>query len=321
MGELRFDDRVIVITGGGRGIGFAYAREFAARGAHIVINDSGSSVGGAGSDPSVADAAVKHIRDAGGTAFANTESVATADGAEAVIHAALGAFGRLDVVIANAGIVAHSDFPSTDPSEFTRHLEVHLVGSFNVCRAAWPHFVASSYGRIVMTTSAAIFGRPDLVAYGSAKAGIVGLTRSLAAAGEADGIKVNAVAPQAFSRMVEAARKAGRAGTSGQTESDPGENRPEYTIFPLTAVLAHEACPGNGEIYSAGRGRVARIFLAETPGHFAPDLTPESVLANWHTVESEHGYTVPRDARDYGARLRRRLDDLRGSLTAPPSAA
>ena len=208
--ELRFDDRVAVVTGAGHGLGRAYALLLAARGAQVVVNDLGGALDGTGSDESAAGAVVAEIEAAGGTAAPCATDVASEDGASAVVATALERFGRVDVVIANAGIVRFTPFPETTLDGFRRHLDVHVVGSFLVANAAWPHLAEQGYGRIVLATSNGVHGAPGLAAYGAAKGALIGLMRTLAVEGTEVGIKANAIAPWAVTRMVEHARALNR---------------------------------------------------------------------------------------------------------------
>ena len=205
-------------------------------------------MGGEGTDAGPASAVAAEIVEAGGSAVADTSDVATVEGGQALVDAAVDGFGRIDVLVNNAGIMRWAGFPEVDEEALDAHLAVHVGGSFNTARAAWPHMVEQGYGRIVMTTSSGVFGLPNNLAYATAKGGIIGMTRSLTAAGAAHGIKVNVIAPGAFTRM------AGR-----------GEETPEMSpdlVAPMVAFLAHEDCPVSGEIYSAGFGRFARLFIA-----------------------------------------------------------
>jgi NAD(P)-dependent dehydrogenase (short-subunit alcohol dehydrogenase family) len=282
--EFRFDDRVAVITGGGRGVGRGYARLLAARGARVVVNDLGASVGGSGVDAGPAGSVVAEIVAAGGEAVADGSDVATLAGAQALIDSAVERFGRIDVLVANAGIVRWAGFPEADEENLAAHLAVHVGGSFHTARAAWPHMVDQGYGRIVLTTSSGIFGLPNNTSYATAKAGIVGLARSLATAGAPHGVRVNLIAPAAMTRM------AGRADDAG--DDDP---MAPHLVAPLVAFLAHEDCPVTGEIYAAGGGRFARMFIGLAPGYAGPDATVEDVAAHWAEINDTEGYTVPAD--------------------------
>ncbi|HTL84561.1 MAG TPA: SDR family NAD(P)-dependent oxidoreductase [Acidimicrobiia bacterium] len=273
-----------MVTGAGRGIGRAYALLLATRGARVVVNDLGGSVEGDGADAGPASGVAEEIADAGGAAIADTNDVSSTAGANALVDSALNAFGRVDVVINNAGIMRWAGMPDVNREHLRRHLAVHVGGSFNMARAAWPHMTQQGYGRIVMTASTGMFGLPENISYATAKAGVVGLTRSLAAAGARHGIKVNAIAPVAATRM-------------GGDVNDR-QVAPEL-VAPMAAFLAHEGCPANGEIYEAGAGRFARIFIASTVGYVGSDATIEDLAAHWDVVNEEPGYYVPADLTDW----------------------
>jgi NAD(P)-dependent dehydrogenase (short-subunit alcohol dehydrogenase family) len=288
--QLRFDGRVAVVTGAGRGLGRSYALLLAERGAAVVVNDLGSSMSGKGSDDTPASEVVGEITAAGGAAVADSNDVADPEGAQALIDSAVDRYGRIDILVNNAGIMRWAAFPDVDPADFARHLAVHTEGSFLTARAAWPHMVAAGHGRIVMTTSAGLFGLPANTAYAAAKGGVVGLTRSLNAASEGTGILVNAIAPAAWTRM---------AGPEpeGDTGMDPA------LVAPMVAYLSHETCDVGGEVYAAGAGRFARIFIGSTPGHLQEGAPPtlEDVAANWDAINDESGYVVPADLNDWSA--------------------
>jgi NAD(P)-dependent dehydrogenase (short-subunit alcohol dehydrogenase family) len=293
MDGYRFDGRVAVVTGAGRGIGRAHARLLAALGASVVVNDLGGSMTGRGADTGPAADVVGEIAAAGGVASADGNDVSTADGAGALIAAAVEHFGRVDAVVNNAGIIRWADFPEADAENVERHLAVHVLGSFHTARAAWPHFVEQGYGRIVNTTSSGMFGLPNNVGYATAKAGVVGLTRSLATAGAAHGIRCNLVAPAAFTRM---------AGAAADDSAMATTMAPEL-VAPMVAFLAHEDCPVTGEIYSAGAGRFARIFLAQAEGYVDTTGAPtvDDVAAHWDEINDESAYTVPADLMEWSA--------------------
>ncbi len=253
---------------------------------------------GEGSDAGVASTVAEEIAAAGGVAVADGSDVATPEGGQALVEAAMGHFGRLDVLVNNAGIIRWAGFPKADADNLARHLAVHVAGSFNTTRAAWPHMVAQGYGRVVMTTSSGLFGLPNNLSYATAKGAVLGMARSLATAGTAHGIKVNLVAPAAFTRMAGQGEGADQPQETGTEAPDPlAEQMSPDLVAPLVAFLAHEACPVTGEIYAAGAGRFARIFVASTPGyvHPAPTPTPEEVAEHWAAINDETGYLVPVD--------------------------
>jgi NAD(P)-dependent dehydrogenase (short-subunit alcohol dehydrogenase family) len=292
--QLDWSDRVAVVTGGGRGLGRAYAMLLAERGARVVVNDLGASSDGFGSDPAPAASVVAEIEAAGGTAVASTDSVSTPDGAASIVDTAVQAFGRLDAVVSNAGIVTHTVYPDATAEELARHLSVDPVGPFNVCRAAWPHLVECGSGRVVITSTAAAFGGARELSYATGKMASIGLARALAHAGADAGIKVNAVAPFGFSRMT--------VEGSGLSEPQIAARRrlaPPELVAAVVLYLVHESCEASGEIFTVGGGRVARVFLGETPGFVDPELTPELVAEHWATVMSTDGYTVIDDAPGY----------------------
>jgi NAD(P)-dependent dehydrogenase (short-subunit alcohol dehydrogenase family) len=301
VNELRFDGRAAIVTGAGRGIGRAYALLLAERGASVVVNDLGGSIGGSGSDAEPAVSVAGEIERAGGAAVADTSDVSQPAGAQALVDAAVERFGRIDVVVNNAGIVRWAGFPEADAENLARHLAVHVGGSFHTTRAAWPHMTAQGYGRVVMTTSTGMLGLPTNTSYAAAKGGVLGLARSLATAGMAHGIKVNLVAPAAMTRM---ARRRSEADAGDGEADDP---MAPHLVAPLVAYLAHESCPVTGEMYAAGAGRFARMFIACAPGYVhdagerADGPTPEDVVAHWASINDETGYSVPADLPEWSA--------------------
>ncbi|HEX7095912.1 MAG TPA: SDR family oxidoreductase [Acidimicrobiales bacterium] len=282
MEELGFDGRVAIVTGAGGGLGRAHALELARRGARVVVNDVGGAVDGTGGDAGAAAKVVEEIRAIGGEAVANTDSVATPEGGAAIVASAIEAFGRVDIVINNAGILRDKAFHNLTPELLDPVIDVHLKGAFHVTRAAWPHLREQAYGRVVCTSSnSGILGNFGQSNYGAAKMGLVGLTRVLAIEGAKHNIKANAIAPVAFTRM-----------TADLMPGLEDELNPEL-VTPVVVFLAHEDCPVTGEIYSAGGGVVARFFIGLTQGYVNRELTAEDVRDHLEQIRDERGYLVP----------------------------
>jgi NAD(P)-dependent dehydrogenase (short-subunit alcohol dehydrogenase family) len=299
---LRFDGKVAVVTGAGRGIGAAYAALLADRGARVIVNDIGASRFGQGSDSSPAAGQATLIQQAGNTAEPDTSDISTTGGALDLVSHAVSSFGRLDIVVNNAGIYWTDSFPDVDLADLQRQLAVHVGGSFNVARAAWPHLRASGSGRMVMTTSTGALGSAELVSYGSAKAAVLGLGRALAMAGGPHGIKVNVIAPMAMTRMM-------NAHTGDSVVPDDPQRDPSL-VAPLVALLCHEDCPVSGEAYMSGMRRTARLFLAETDGYTHPslDLTPEDLLAHWPEINDLSRQHLAPDTLTWSADNQQRLE-------------
>jgi NAD(P)-dependent dehydrogenase (short-subunit alcohol dehydrogenase family) len=301
--DLRFDDQVVIVTGAGRGLGRVHAIYLAQRGAKVVVNDLGTEMDGTGSDVALARSVVEEIAAAGGQAVANGASVTTTEGAESIVADALERFGRIDAVVNNAGIITYDPFPEVTVERLMQHLSIHVAGTFNVTRAAWPQMAKQGYGRVVTTTSAGLFGAAPLLAYSTCKGALVSMTRSLAEAGAEHGIKVNGLAPAAETRMVTDATLRARVGLPpAEADREPDPERAPETVSPMLAVLVHESCPVTGEVLSAGLGRLARIFVAETQGFVGRGLGPEQVLERWDEIVTPGRYTEPAGTSEYVAR-------------------
>jgi len=299
--DLRFEEQVAVITGAGGGLGLQYALLLASRGARVVVNDIGGSVTGNGSDTTAADAAAAEIQELGGESVADSHSVTTPAGGQAIIDTARRTWGRVDIVINNAGIVRDAPFEDMTAGRFEALLDVHLRGAFHVTKPAWKLMREQGYGRILNTTSAAgLLGSPAMSNYGSAKTGLVGFTRVLAAEGADHNIKVNAIAPIAYTRML-----AHSVETAGQPD-DPAaqavlddlvgqylQKLNPALVAPVAAYLTHRDCPVSGEIYTVGAGHVARFFIGRTKGFYSPGLSIEEVRDHLDEIRDEAGYTVP----------------------------
>jgi NAD(P)-dependent dehydrogenase (short-subunit alcohol dehydrogenase family) len=275
MAELRFDNRVAVITGAGRGLGRAYALLLASRGAKVVVNDLGSSMQGEGADASPAHDVVREIKAAGGEAVASTDSVATPQGGKAVIEAALDHYGRIDILIHNAGNVRRGSLKEMTYEDFDAVLDVHLRGAFHVVRPAFPRMCQAGYGRVVLTSSiGGLYGNLNVANYSSAKAGLVGLSHVIALEGAAEGVKSNVIVPAAVTRMAEG------LDTSMYPPMDP------ELVAPTVGWLAHESCSISGDMLVSVAGRVARAFVAETPGVYRPAWSIEDVAEHIGTIRN-----------------------------------
>lgn len=266
MADSRFDDRVAVVTGGGRGLGRSYAMLLASRGAKVVVNDPGGNLTGGGSNTGPAEDVVREIVAAGGEAVANTDSVATADGGKAIVETALDRYGRVDILIHNAGNVRRAPLREMSYEDFDAVVDVHLRGAFHVVRPAFPAMCDAGYGRIVLTSSiGGLYGNHQVANYAVAKAGVIGLSNVAAMEGAADGVISNVIVPAAVTRMAE-----------GIDTSVYPPMGPEM-VAPTVGWLAHESCSVNGEVFIALAGRVARAFVAETRGLYQPSWSIEDV--------------------------------------------
>jgi NAD(P)-dependent dehydrogenase (short-subunit alcohol dehydrogenase family) len=275
MAELRFDERVAVITGAGRGLGRAYALLLAARGAKVVVNDPGSSMRGEGDDAGPAAEVVREIRAAGGEAVVSKHSVATPAGGQAIIQTALDHYGRLDILIHNAGNVRRGSLQEMTYEDFDAVLDVHLRGAFHVVRPAFPIMCQARYGRIVLTSSiGGLYGNQHVVNYAVAKAGMIGLANVAALEGQAAGVKCNLIVPAAVTRMAE-----------GLDTSAYPPMGPEL-VAPVVGWLAHEACSITGEMLISIAGRVARALVAETPGVYRPAWSIEQVAEHLDEIRA-----------------------------------
>lgn len=283
MAELRFDDKVVIVTGAGGGLGRAHALLFAERGARVLVNDLGGSMHGGGKNSKAADEVVAEIRQAGGNAEASYDSVE--DGSK-IVQAALDHFGRVDVVINNAGILRDVSFHKMSPADWDIIFRVHVNGSFQVSHAAWPHMRKQGYGRIVMTASAAgIYGNFGQANYGAAKLALLGFANTLAIEGRRRGIHVNTIAPIAGSRLTETVL--------------PGELtealKAEY-VSPLVAWLCHEDCKESGGVFEVGGGFFSKLRWERSEGlsvRLGRKLSPELLQNRWHQVSGFEKSTHP----------------------------
>ena len=274
MADIRFDNRVAIVTGAGGGLGRSHAMLLASRGAKVVVNDLGGSFDGTGSGHNMADKVVEEIKAAGGEAIANYDGVDTYEGAEKIVATAKDAFGKVDIVINNAGILRDVSFVKMTLEDWDKVLKVHLTGTMNVTKAAWGLLRDNKYGRVINTTSAAgLYGNFGQANYSAAKLGIVGLGKTLALEGAKYDIKVNTIAPIAKSRMTE-------------TVMPPNvleKLLPEY-VSPLVAYLASEGCSSTGETYAVGGGYISRVAVVEAGGVALKQHSPEDVASAWEKI-------------------------------------
>jgi NAD(P)-dependent dehydrogenase (short-subunit alcohol dehydrogenase family) len=301
MPDLRFDGRVAIITGAGGGLGRSHALALALRGAQVLVNDLGGSLDGSGSSKSAADRVVDEIIAHGGVAAPNHDSVATREGGQAIVQAALDAFGRVDILVNNAGILRDKAFHKMDHTMIDPVIDVHLKGAFYVSQPAFALMREQGYGRIINTSSASgLFGNFGQANYGAAKAGLAGLTRVLALEGAERGIRVNAIAPIALTRMT--------GGVLGELAVKVAPD----SVSPLVAYLAHEECSVNGHLYSVSGGRIARIFVAETHGVVLTDNTPEAIQAHLSLIDRLDGdrYHEPSSLDDETTIIAKALTDV-----------
>jgi len=285
MSEIRFDDRVAIVTGAGGGLGKTYALELARRGAKVVVNDLGGAADGTGAGSSMADEVVKEIEAAGGMAVANYDSVSTPEGGEAIVQTAVDNFGKVDIVINNAGILRDKSFSKLEPENLEIVLDVHLKGAFFVSQPAFRVMKENNFGRFIFTASGAgIFGNFGQTNYGAAKMGLVGLSSVLAVEGAKNNIKCNVIAPIARTRLTE------------QLLGPMAEHLDPAFVTPLVVYLSSEACELTHEIFDVGGGRYARIFVGLCPGWTAPKGGPpavEDIEANLGTILETEGYGIP----------------------------
>lgn len=283
MSELRFDGRVAVITGAGRGLGRAYALLLAARGAKVVVNDNGSATRGDEIVANPAQDVVDEIVAAGGEAVACSESVATPEGAAAIIQSAIDAWGRIDILIHNAGNVRYGMIADLSIDDFDAVIDVHFKGGFYLAKYAMPHMIAAKYGRVVLTASCSgLYGSQTTVNYGMSKAGLMGLNNVIALEGGAHNIASNTIIPAAVTRMADG------LDTSAYPPMEP------ELVAPMVAYLCHDSCSVSGEHYIAAAGRMARAWTTESKGVFRPEWSIEDVAGEIEAIRnSPEQWTFP----------------------------
>ena len=286
--RISLEGKVAVVTGAGRGLGRAYVELLAERGARVVVNDLGTDVAGFGKDSTIAEQVADLIRSRGGEAIANDSDVSTPEGGSALIATTIEHFGRIDLLVNNAGICGSQLFEDATLDDFDHYWRVHLGGPVNTVKAAWPYMVAQRYGKIILTTSVSgLFGIRGQATYAAAKCAVVGLMRILAIEGAAHGILVNTIAPNGYTRMHPAA------------VADPAWLKLSEATLPVEAVapaivwLASDSCSETNRIYNVEAGVIQRIAIVMGPGFYDAHLTPESIAENYAKIESIEGFSEP----------------------------
>jgi NAD(P)-dependent dehydrogenase (short-subunit alcohol dehydrogenase family) len=279
------EGRVAIVTGAGGGLGRQHALLFAERGARVVVNDLGGARDGTGAGSQMADNVVKEITGAGGEAVANYDNVATADGAKGIVQSALDAFGQVDVIVNNAGILRDVTFHKLADEQWDAVLKVHLYGTYHVTRAAWPHLRERGFGRVIVTTSTSgLYGNFGQSNYGAAKLGVVGLINTLALEGRKYNITANAIAPIAATRMTE----------DIMPEEMLAALNPAY-VSPLVVHLASEECTDTGEVVLSGGGHYARVHYMQAKGQrFDHVPTVDEVAGSWAQIMDMEGAELGR---------------------------
>jgi NAD(P)-dependent dehydrogenase (short-subunit alcohol dehydrogenase family) len=297
VSKISFEGQVAIVTGAGNGLGKSYALELARRGAAVVVNDTGGSGTGEGGSAAPADTVVAEIVAKGGKAVANYDSVATRAGGEAMVALALKTFGRVDVVIANAGILRDGDFQDLDDRKMDAVLDVHLKGSIYVAQAAYRVMMKQKYGRFVFVSSpGGMFGNPHQANYAAAKGGIFGLANAVGIEGAAHGILANTIAPNAATRLAQDVDPQTLEKLMPVVGKFMSAMTPDF-VTPLAIFLASRDAPQDHGVYSAVGGRFARIFVGVTQGWYSSRTSPcsvEDVAAHLAQIEDRSRYTVPR---------------------------
>ena len=288
MADVSFENRVVIVTGAGNGLGKAYALDLGKRGAKVVVNDLGGAVDGSGAGNTPADEVVNEITANGGEAVANYDSVATEEGGESIVQTAIDSFGTVDAVINNAGILRDKSFANMTEEEFSLIIEVHLKGTYFVTHPAFKVMKENNYGRIVNVASpSGIFCNFGQSNYGAVKMGIVGLTNVLAIEGAKYNIKVNVIAPTAYTRMTEAL-----------LPEDVGKLFSAELVTPMVTYLASEACEPTHEIFGVAAGRFARIGIITHEGYVNTEATAEDIASNIEEIRTIKDGSYPLSNED-----------------------
>ncbi|MBV1878523.1 MAG: SDR family oxidoreductase [Pseudomonadales bacterium] len=297
MSDVRFDDRVAIVTGAGNGLGKTYALELARRGAKVIVNDLGGSAFGDGSDKAAADVVVDEIKAAGGEAAANYDSVTDGD---KIVQTAMDNFGRVDIVINNAGILRDKTFHKMSDQDWDLIYDVHIRGAYKVTHAAWPYMRENNYGRLIFTASAAgIYGNFGQTNYSMAKLGLHGMSQTLALEGRSKNIFVNTIAPIAGSRLTETV----------MPKKIVDALRPEF-VMPLVLKLCDENSNETGGLFEVGAGYIGKVRWERTKGKtfsIKENFTPEDINAAWDVITDFSESTNPATIADSNRDIMRNL--------------
>jgi len=292
--SIRFDERVVIVTGGGNGLGRSHCLEYAKRGAKVVVNDLGGAIDGTGSSLSAAETVVEEIRAAGGEAIANGANVTKAEEVQAMVDEAVAKWGRVDILINNAGILRDKSFSNMEIDDFRAVIDVHLTGAAICTKAVWGIMREQAYGRVVVTTSSSgLYGNFGQTNYSAAKMGLIGLMNTLDLEGKKYNIRVNALAPFAGTRMV------------GDLVPEEISNAASPALVtPAVLYLTSEEAPDR-TILGAGYGSYAVTRVYESPGMFlgSDNVTPEDIAANWAEISSPEGQNEPKAAGEQGMKF------------------
>jgi len=294
---LRFDGRVVIVTGAGNGLGKAYALEYARRGAKVVVNDLGGNRNGVGADASAAEQVVNEIRAFGGVAVPNYDSV---EFGERIVQTALDHFGRIDVIVNNAGILRDRTFEKMTEDDWNLIMKVHVYGTYSVTKAAWSHMKKQKYGRIINTSSSSgIYGNFGQSNYGAAKSAVWGLANVLGKEGAKYNIHCNVIVPQSDSRL-----------TSDVWGEELRNMLPADKVVPMVLWLTHESCPVNIQAFETGGGLFTRVRLQRSEGlYLAGKPTPEQVRDNWSKVDDYTQADYPGPTNEFIQNLSRSIQE------------
>jgi len=291
--KINIKDNVVIITGAGRGLGRTYALELAKYGANVVVNDLGTDVDGHGSDQGVAQSVVNEIHAIGSKAMANTGDITDPKQAQKIIDQTIEEFGKIDAIINNAGIVGYKSFAESTLEDFEHFWKIHVGGTINVTKAAWPKFQNQGYGRVVLTASGAgLYGLHSNSTYSCAKGAIHGLMRTLALEGRENGIVVNSICPGGFTRMHDA---------SIMSEKDLEQTRsamPLEVVAPAIVWLVSDSCHVSGEEFAVWSGRVARIAIGTGPGYYSRQLVADDLMTHYDEISNVMPLYEPKDVLD-----------------------